>query len=77
MSTADSTPVLADRNSLARAGGTLLTATQGVAFWAGIAMSFAQVPLLAAGVTSSRPELLVALLVVNVLAMAAGSGYRA
>jgi hypothetical protein len=77
MSTADSSPVLADRTNLNRLATTLVTATQGVAFWAGIAMAFAQVPLLAAGVTGSRPTLLAALLAVNVLTMAVGSGYRA
>jgi hypothetical protein len=77
MSTADSSPVLADRTNLNRLATTLVTATQGVAFWVGIAMAFAQVPLLAAGVTGSRPTLLAALLAVNVLTMAVGSGYRA
>jgi hypothetical protein len=77
MSTADSSPVLADRTNLSRLATTLATATQGVAFWAGIAMAFAQVPLLAAGVTGSRPTLLAALLAVNVLTMAVGNGYRA
>jgi len=82
MSTADpSTTVLpvdaTAPNSLVRLGRTAGAAAQGVAFWAGILLAFAQVPLLAAGVTGSRPTLLVALLAVNVLAMALGSGHRA
>lgn len=84
MSTADSsTSVLPDAvdatapTSLVRLGRSAGTAAQAVAFWTGILLAFAQVPLLAAGVTGSRPTLLVALLAANVLAMAVGSGYRA
>lgn len=50
---------------------------RGAAFWSGIALAFAQVPLLAAGVTADSPLLLVGLLVVNLIAMVLGSGYRA
>lgn len=84
MSTADpSTTVLTDAvdatapNSLVRLSRTAGAAAQGVAFWSGILLAFAQVPLLVAGVTGSRPTLLVALLAANVVAMALGSGHRA
>ncbi|MFC7176945.1 hypothetical protein [Halosegnis marinus] len=64
-------------DSLTNALGAVGTAAQGAAFWSGITLAFAQVPLLVADVTASRPTLLVALLVANVVAMALGSGYRA
>ena len=57
-----------------RAAGTV---TRGLAFWTGITLAFAQVPLFAVGVTSTYPTLLVALLVANLAAFALGSDYRA
>ncbi|RNJ27136.1 hypothetical protein [Halosegnis longus] len=59
---------------LTRAAG---TATRGLAFWTGITLAFAQVPLFAAGVTSTDPTLLVVLVVANLAALALGSDYRA
>ncbi|MDZ7746831.1 MAG: hypothetical protein U5K28_10080 [Halobacteriales archaeon] len=53
------------------------TATRGFAFWTGITLAFAQIPLFAAGVTSTNPALLVALVVVNFAVLALGSDYRA
>ncbi|MFB6118783.1 hypothetical protein [Halosegnis sp.] len=75
MSTADSPSTSA--TALPGPARRLGQVVRGVAFWSGILLAFAQVPLLAAGVTAKRPMLLVALLTVNVAAMAVGSGYRA
>ena len=75
MSTAGSPSVLS--GSLPDATRWVGHAVRGVAFWAGIALAFAQVPLLLAGVTAHRPLLLTALLAANVVAMALGSGHRA
>ena len=80
MSTESSpTDVLPDvtPSRLARVTQAAGTATRGVAFWSGITLAFAQIPLFAAGVTGADPTLLVALVAVNLAALALGSDYRA
>ena len=83
MSTADPASTLAAAlpdaapTDLASAVAVIGHLARGAAFWTGILLAFAQVPMLAAGVTAERPGLLAALLAVNVAAMAVGSGHRA
>jgi hypothetical protein len=83
MSTADPASTLAAAlpdaapTDLASAATTIAYLARGTAFWAGILRAFAQVPMLASGITTERPGLLAALLAVNVAAMAIGSGHRA
>ncbi|PSQ24519.1 hypothetical protein BRD04_01355 [Halobacteriales archaeon QS_9_67_17] len=83
MSTADPASTLAAAlpaaapTDLASAAATIGHFARGTAFWAGILLAFAQVPMLASGITAERPGLLAALLAVNVAAMAVGSGHRA
>jgi hypothetical protein len=48
-----------------------------VAFWVAIALPFVSLPLLAGGLEGSEPIAFAALLVVNVVALVVGHGYRA
>ena len=83
MSTADPASTLAAAlpdaapTDLASAATMIAHLARGTAFWGGILLAFAQVPMLASGITTERPGLLAALLAVNVAAMAIGSGHRA
>jgi hypothetical protein len=83
MSTADPASTLAAAlpdaapTDLASAATMIAHLARGTAFWAGILLAFAQVPMLASGITTERPGLLAALLAVNVAAMAIGSNHRA